>query len=87
MICNKNHRYWPEFELLPDAQDNRNGGRHICAACAFEAGREDGLAGMPQATDLSSLPYSQAGAVRHKDAYEAYKAGYLSGCVERKRGS
>ena len=84
MICNKNHRYLPEYASLPDAQDNQNGGRHICAGCAFEVGMRDGLDGKPQRTDLSSLPYSQAGTVRHKDAYAAYKAGYSYG---KKKGS
>lgn len=79
MICNKNHRYLPEYLLLPDAQDNQNGGRHICAGCAFEAGMRDGLDNVPPKNDLSYLPYSQAGTVRHKDAKEAYDAGYILG--------
>ena len=79
MICQKQHRYRPEYGALPDAQDNQNGGRHICAGCAFELGVRDGVDGGPQRTDLSFLPSSQAGTVRHKDAYEAYKAGYLYG--------
>lgn len=37
-ICNKQHRYLQGFNELPEAQDNRNGGRHICAACAYEEG-------------------------------------------------
>lgn len=41
-ICQKNHRYLPDFDLLPEAQDNENGGRHICAGCAYEAGLNDG---------------------------------------------
>lgn len=84
MICTKNHRYLPEYMSLPDAQDNRSGGRHICAGCAFEAGMRDGLDGAPPKTDLSYLPYSQAGTVRHKDAKIAYDAGYLLG---KKKGS
>lgn len=79
MICNKDHRYLEEYESLPDAQDNQNGDRHICAGCAYEAGMRDGMDGKPQRTDLSDLPYSQAGTVRHKDAYEAYKKGYAYG--------
>lgn len=35
-ICNKQHRYLEGFNELPEAQDNRNGGRHICAACAMK---------------------------------------------------
>ncbi len=78
-ICNRKHRFLPEYEALPYAQDNQNGGRHICAGCAFEAGVQDGMAGRPLRTDLSDLPYSQAGTVRHKDAYEAYQAGHAYG--------
>ena len=40
-ICNKQHRYLQGFNELPEAQDNRNGGRHICAACAYEEGLKD----------------------------------------------
>lgn len=79
MICNKKHRYLPEYKELPYAQDNSNGNRHICAGCAYEEGLKDGLAGIPPKTDLSHLPFSQAGTVRHKDAKEAYDEGYLYG--------
>ena len=41
MICEKKHRYAKKYESLPDAQDDRNGGRHICAGCAFKAGKRD----------------------------------------------
>ena len=41
--CNKQHRYLEGFNELPEAQDNRNGGRHICAACAYEEGLKDAL--------------------------------------------
>ena len=37
--CNKQHRYLEGFNELPEAQDNRNGGRHICATCAYDVGR------------------------------------------------
>ena len=47
VICNKQHRYLPDFNKLPEAQDNRNGGRHICAACAYEEGLHDALHGNP----------------------------------------
>ena len=63
-ICNKQHRYLQGFNELPEAQDNRNGGRHICAACAYEEGLKDAL---------------QAGAVRHKSAIDAYNLGYKFG--------
>lgn len=79
MDCKKNHRYLPEFDRLPDAQDNKNGGRHICAGCAYEEGLKDGLAGNPRKNDLSHLPYSQAGTVRHKSAKAAYDLGYETG--------
>lgn len=35
--------------------------------------------GILQKNDLSHLPFSQAGTVRHKDAKEAYDEGYLEG--------
>lgn len=79
MICKKQHRYLPEYNNLPYAQDNQNGNRHICAGCAYEEGLRDGLEGNPPKKDLSHLPYSQAGTVRHKDAREAYDEGYLYG--------
>ncbi len=79
MICNKNHRYLQEFDSLPYAQDNENGSRHICAGCAYEEGLKDGLSGNPRKNDLSHLPYSQAGTVRHKSAKEAYNEGYEHG--------
>ncbi|MBE6859291.1 MAG: hypothetical protein E7498_07660 [Ruminococcus sp.] len=75
-ICNKNHRYLPEYDSLPDAQDNRNGDRHICAGCAYEEGLNDATQGNPRRTDLSHLPFSQAGTVRHKDAKAAYDEAY-----------
>jgi hypothetical protein len=79
VICNKQHRYLPDFNKLPEAQDNRNGGRHICAACAYEEGLHDALHGKPPQTDLSHLPDSQAGTVRHKSAIDAYNLGYRYG--------
>lgn len=79
MICNKQHRYLEEFQDLPDAQDNENGGRHICAGCAYEEGLKDGLDGNPRKNDFSHLPFSQAGTVRHKSAKEAYNLGYNTG--------
>ena len=79
MICKKEHRYLPEYNTLPVSQDDLNGDRHICAGCAYELGMKDGLAGVPQKTDLSFLPTSQAGTVRHKGAIEAYNEGYFLG--------
>ena len=79
MYCDKNHRYLPDFSALPDSQDNQSGDRHICAGCAYEEGLKDGLNGSIRKNDLSHLPYSQAGTVRHKGAIEAYAAGYSEG--------
>ena len=77
--CNKQHRYLEGFNELPEAQDNRNGGRHICAACAYEEGLKDALNGNLPQSDLSHLPDSQAGTVRHKRAIAAYNLGYQYG--------
>lgn len=79
MICDKNHRRLPDYNTLPEAQDNQRGGRHICAGCAYEEGLKDGLARKAKKQDLSHLPESQAGTVRHKDAMSAYLAGYTEG--------
>lgn len=77
--CTKKHRYLPDFSMLPDSQDNQSGDRHICAGCAYEEGLRDGLSGVAPKTNLSHLPYSQAGTVRHKGAMEAYQMGYAEG--------
>lgn len=77
--CTKSHRYLPDFSLLPDSQDNQSGDRHICAGCAYEEGLKDGLNHCTPKSDLSHLPYSQAGTVRHKGAMEAYQMGYAEG--------
>ena len=37
------------------------------------------MEGNPRKTNLSHLPFSQAGTVRHKDAKEAYDEGYNEG--------
>jgi hypothetical protein len=79
MVCNKKHRYLPEYVKLPYSQDNQSGDRHICAGCAYEEGLSDGLNGSPKQIDLSHLPESQAGTVRHKGAKEAYDEGYAEG--------
>lgn len=47
MICKKKHRYLDEYERLSNAQDNKNGDRHICAGCAYEEGLRDALSGYP----------------------------------------
>ena len=76
MICQKSHRYLPDFQTSPDSQDNQNGDRHICAGCAYVEGLKDALNNVPRKNDLSHLPSSQAGTVRHKGAIEAYNKGY-----------
>ena len=76
----KKHRHFPEYDALPEAQGGT--GRHKCAACAYEKGMADALAGNPEATDdsvLQELPESQAGSMRHKDAFMAYQCGYKQG--------
>lgn len=79
MYCKKEHRYLADFSQLPDSQDNKSGDRHICAGCAYEEGLKDGLNSLSRKKDLSHLPYSQAGTVRHKGAMEAYELGYAEG--------
>jgi hypothetical protein len=80
MICSKNHRYLPEFSNLPDAQDNTQNDRHKCAGCAYVEGIKDALNGSQKSLTLNTnIPVSQAGTVRHKDAYLAYCKGYEYG--------
>ncbi|MDD5022330.1 MAG: hypothetical protein PHR82_09420 [Endomicrobiaceae bacterium] len=80
MICSKKHRYLPDFTKLSDAQDDTNNDRHKCAECAYVEGIKDSLNNNPMAISLNpNIPESQAGTVRHKDAYEAYKLGYKYG--------
>ncbi|NDJ59460.1 hypothetical protein GWD52_21235 [Enterobacteriaceae bacterium 4M9] len=76
-ICKKNHRYNPMFIVLPDNQGQA--GRHKCPGCAFELAMLNKAAGIPASYDdsvLADLPESQAGYVRHKDAFEAYQMAY-----------
>lgn len=76
--CNKQHRFLEDFKVLDISQDNQRDGRHKCAGCAFVEGMKDALSAREMKQDLTGLniPDSQAGTVRHKDAYEAYKKGY-----------
>ena len=83
MVCNKSHRYLDEYGRLQDAQNNQFGDRHICAGCAYEEGLRDGLAKNTRKENLSHLPFSQAGTVRHKDAKAAYDTGYDEGLKRR----
>lgn len=76
-ICKKNHRYNPIFSVLPENQGNT--GRHKCPGCAFELALLNKAKGIPASNDasiLAALPNSQAGFVRHKDAFAAYKMAY-----------
>lgn len=79
MVCKKQHRYIVQFLDLATAQDNREGGRHKCAGCAYVEGLKDALNGYAKRQDLSHLLESQAGTVRHKDAMQAYLDGYTYG--------
>ncbi|MCL2187107.1 MAG: hypothetical protein FWB86_14850 [Treponema sp.] len=80
MICSKNHRFLPIWEQLPFAQDDVQNDRHRCAGCAYLEGLKDALNGMRLADALNQdIPQSQAGTVRHKDAYSAYQMGYQYG--------
>ena len=80
MTCNKNHRYLPEFDSLPDSQANTENDRHKCAGCSYVLGLKDALNGQPKQNTLpKAILDSQAGSVRHKDAMSAYDMGYQRG--------
>ena len=79
--CQNAHRYNSMFDELPT--DQGGSGRHKCAGCAYERGRNEGLKLNEKLDiDLDSLPESQAGSVRHKSPHAAYAKGYLDGVVE-----
>ena len=84
MACNKDHSAIQSImENFPDDQGGK--GRHKCAACAYEAGKKDGLKQIEQInlSDLfDSLEDSQAKAQRHKSPHAAYAQGYLDGIIE-----
>ena len=76
-ICQKAHRYDISFESLPEYQGTFS--RHKCAGCAYELGILHAINGIPKAKNdsvLTNIPFSQAGHVRHKDAFTAYNNGY-----------
>jgi len=79
--CKKNHRYDDTFSELPT--DQGGDGRHVCAGCAYEAGKVSG-AKREESMILAfnALPTSQAGAVRHKSPHAAWALGYLHGVQE-----
>jgi len=80
MACSKDHRYFSQFSALPYAQDDAKNDRHKCAGCAYAEGVKDALNGGQKSPTLPScIPESQAGTVRHKDAYQAYCEGYQQG--------
>lgn len=78
MICHNDHRHDPKFDSLPYNQGGA--GRHLCAACAYDEGYQDGKNQVKKRSIAElNLPYSQAGDVRHKDAQAAYDLGYQEG--------
>ena len=81
MICQKQHRYNPDFESLPNDQSHFNG-RHKCAGCAYEHGYKLGTTkAQSLEIDFNVLPDSQAGAVRHRSVQAAFAKGYLDGVL------
>ena len=81
MVCDSKHRYFPQFNELPDDQGGT--GRHRCAGCAYDKGYQDGLQRKEKIDmNLDSLPESQAGIVRHKSPQAAYAAGFLAGVID-----
>lgn len=75
-ICQRDHRYIETYTNLPLAQDNQNDNRHVCAGCAYIEGLKDALNDNGKRTSLRGLPISQAGSVRHRDAWESYNQAY-----------
>jgi hypothetical protein len=79
--CTKEHHNNPRFEELPF--DQGGGGRHRCAACAYERGFEAGKKrSETPVLDFDTLPKSQAGNQRHKSPHAAWALGYLDGVRE-----
>ena len=84
MACNKNHSAIQDImATLPVDQGGR--GRHKCAACAYEKGKELGL-NLVEHIDIGliidSLEESQAQNQRHKSPHAAFAKGYLDGVNE-----
>jgi hypothetical protein len=76
-ICKQSHRRNQMFAALPENQGQA--GRHKCAGCAVELAVLNKAKGIPASNDdsiLATLPESQAGNVRHKDAFAAYQMVY-----------
>ena len=82
-ICKKSHRYSTKFVEVP--VDQGRTGRHKCAGCAYEKGKEAGKemkTKLDLDAELQDLPLSQAGEVRHKSPHAAYALGYVEGVKE-----
>lgn len=84
MACIKNHSDIQNIMTnLPVDQGGR--GRHKCAACAYEIGRELGR-NLTEHFDigviLDSLEESQAQNQRHKSPHAAFAQGYFDGVNE-----
>jgi hypothetical protein len=79
--CYTDHRHEGKLEALPIDQE---GGDHPrCAGCAYERGLLEGLARNEALDiDLDSLPWSRAGAGRHRSPHAAWALGYLDGVRE-----
>jgi len=76
-ICKADHRYDHIFDELPEDQGGE--GRHMCCGCAYEQGYDDAKSGRASQPRPDEWLVSQAGTVRHKDPYLAYKQGYKNG--------
>jgi len=83
MICNKDHRYLPDLENLPESQ--AGAGRHKCAGCAYDQGYDYAFQGQGSHLDTDSLDESQAGTGRHKDVQYAYELGFSHGLRRRRQ--
>lgn len=79
--CQREHRHYPEFEMLP--RDQGGAGRHKCCGCAYERGYALGLEREEILNiDIDSLPVSQAGTVRHRSPHAAFAKGYQDGICD-----
>lgn len=82
--CQSQHRYSEQFVNLPLDQSNPSG-RHRCAGCAYDVGFQYGLQRVKNFNIddvINSLPFSQAGTVRHKSPHAAFIIGYEDGMQE-----
>ena len=84
MACNRDHSNIQDVMAnLPFDQGGR--GRHKCAACAYELGRELGRQ-LEEHFDvgniIDNLDESQAQNQRHKSPHAAFAKGYLDGVCD-----